>query len=95
MLSSSHAISSCDRAVLWVASRTIGARESVRFATLGGGGVWSKSGIQGAFWLCLKLLSGLKSSMLSSFLKLVGPHDLPVQEAVDYSEFFFRTQFMA
>ena len=27
--------------------------------------------------------------MLSPFLKVVGPHDQPVRETVDYAEFFF------
>ena len=70
VLSSSHAISLCDWAVLWVASKAVGARESVRLATIRGGGVWSKTSMQGAFWLCLRPLSGLKPSMLSLFLKV-------------------------
>ena len=61
----------------------------VRLATIRGGGVWSKPGIQGTFWPCLKRLSGLKSKLLSSFLKVVGPHDQPVRGAVDYSESYF------
>ena len=69
MLSSSHAMSSKDWDVLWVASTAVVASGSVRLAMSADGGVWSKKGIYAAFGLCLKPLPGPKSSMLSSLLR--------------------------
>ena len=69
VLSSSHAMSSSDWDVLWVASTAVVASESVRLAMSADGGVWSKKGIHAAFGLCLKPLPGPKSSMFSSLLR--------------------------
>ena len=92
MLSSSHAISSCNWAVLWVASKAVGARESVRLAAIIGGGMWSKMDIQGAFWLCLRPYSGLKSSVFSSFLRWLATTINPYRRPSTTRNVIFRTR---